>query len=216
LVGNELHANGRHLVVITGANQGGKSTFLRGVGLAQLMMQCGMFVPAHQFTGSVRSGVFTHFKREEDATLTSGKLDEELRRMSDLVDELAAGGLVLMNESFASTNESEGAQIGTAVIRALLDADVTVVCVTHSYELASGLERHTAEDVVFLRAERRDDGSRTYLLIEAGPLPTSFGEDIYRQVFPDASTGSTSAAGCSVADGHLREVMLVEQQRTDT
>ncbi|MER8376745.1 hypothetical protein NKH19_22355 [Mesorhizobium sp. M1338] len=64
------------MVVITGANQGGKSTFLRGVGLAQLMMQCGMFVPA-AFCGSVCDGVFTHYKRGEDATMKSGKLDEE-------------------------------------------------------------------------------------------------------------------------------------------
>jgi hypothetical protein len=47
VVGNELTADHKTLAIITGANQGGKSTFLRSIGLAQLMMQCGMFVPAH-------------------------------------------------------------------------------------------------------------------------------------------------------------------------
>jgi MutS domain V len=72
--------------MITGANQGGKSTFLRSVGVAQLMMQCGMFVAAESLRASVVDGVFTHFKREEDATMERGKLDEELSRMSDIVD----------------------------------------------------------------------------------------------------------------------------------
>ena len=65
MVGNDVHGGGKSLVVITGANQGGKSTFLRSVGLAQLMMQCGMFVAA-EVTGPVCTGVFTHYKREED------------------------------------------------------------------------------------------------------------------------------------------------------
>ena len=84
VVGNEISADGMPLVVITGANQGGKSTFLRSAGLAQLMMQSGMFAAATALRASVCQGVFTHFKREEDATMTSGKLDEELARMSDI------------------------------------------------------------------------------------------------------------------------------------
>jgi DNA mismatch repair ATPase MutS len=55
--------------MITGANQGGKSTFLRAMGQAQLMAQAGMFAPAQALSVSVCSGVFTHFKREEDATM---------------------------------------------------------------------------------------------------------------------------------------------------
>ena len=58
---------GKSLVIITGANSGGKSTFLRSVGLAQLMMQCGMFVTARILRASVCQQIFTHFIREEDA-----------------------------------------------------------------------------------------------------------------------------------------------------
>jgi MutS-like protein len=88
LVSNNLSARGKSLVVITGANQGGKSTFLRSIGLAQLLMQAGMFVPATEYSATVASGVFTHFKREEDGTMTRGKLDEELNRMSRIVDQI--------------------------------------------------------------------------------------------------------------------------------
>ncbi len=77
-VGNDVAADHKSLVMITGANQGGKSTFLRSVGVAQLMTQCGMFVGAQSLRVNVCDGVFTHYKREEDETMESGKLDEEL------------------------------------------------------------------------------------------------------------------------------------------
>lgn len=186
VVGNHLQADDMNLVVITGANQGGKSTFLRGLGLAQLMMQAGMFVAAEAFSANVCTGVFTHFRREEDATMTSGKLDEELRRMSGIADHLGRGCLVLSNESFASTNEREGSEIARQVIRGMLDAGVKVCAVTHRFDLADGFYSERRDRVLFLRAERRDDGQRTFRLVEAEPLPTSFGRDIYRRVFaPD-------------------------------
>lgn len=60
VVGNEVHADGKALVVITGANQGGKSTLLRSLGLSHLMMRCGMFVGAHSLRATVWSGVSAH------------------------------------------------------------------------------------------------------------------------------------------------------------
>lgn len=109
VVGNDVNADKKDLAIITGANQGGKSTFLRSIGLSQLMMHCGMFVPAASFSANLCHHLFTHFKREEDATMASGKLDEELSRMSDIVDHLAPNAMVLLNESFAATNERERA-----------------------------------------------------------------------------------------------------------
>jgi hypothetical protein len=185
VVGNDVDASGRAGIVVTGANQGGKSTFLRSVGIAQLMAQAGMFVSADEFTTDVRSGLFTHFRREEDETLVSGKFDEELTRMSGVVDAVARGGLVLMNESFAATNESEGAEIGGTVVRALLDAGVAVVLVTHSFELAVRLRTDSGDRVLFLRAERRDDGQRTFCMLPGDPEPTSFGLDLYDRIISD-------------------------------
>jgi len=75
--------------VITGANQGGKSTFLRSI--------------------------------EEDTTMKSGKLDEELSRMSDIIDHITSYSMVLVNESFAATNEREGSEIARQIITALLE-----------------------------------------------------------------------------------------------
>ena len=69
VVGNDMNGDDKNPVIITGANQGGKSTFLRSIGLSQLMMQCGMFVPAEGFSATVCDGLFTHYRREEDATI---------------------------------------------------------------------------------------------------------------------------------------------------
>jgi hypothetical protein len=183
VVGNDIDADGKALVVVTGANRGGKSTFLRSLGLAQLMMQCGMFVPADTFRTDVRPGVFTHFRREEDASLKSGKLDEELRRMSAIVDQVTPDSLLLFNESFASTNEREGSEIARQVVRALLEGGVKVAYVTHLFDLADGFAHESRREALFLRAERLTDGRRTFRLVEGEPLPTSHGEDVYRSVF---------------------------------
>jgi DNA mismatch repair ATPase MutS len=187
MIGNGIGADGRPLIVITGANQGGKSTFLRSLGLAQMMMQCGLFVGAEALAADVRDGLFTHFKREEDADMRSGKLDEELARMSEIAGELRPGGMVLFNESFAATDEQEGAEIARQVTCALLAAGIKVVHVTHMYELARGFEDNGSLDPLFLRAERTEDGTRTFRLIEGEPLSTSFGEDVYRKVFAGAA-----------------------------
>jgi hypothetical protein len=125
-VGNDVSADGRSLVMITGANQGGKSTFLRSIGLAQLMMQCGMFVGAESFSGSVCERLFTHYRREEDSTMESGKLDEELSRMSEIADSVVPYSMVLFNESFAATNEREGSEIARQITRALLESGIRI------------------------------------------------------------------------------------------
>ena len=182
-VGNDVDADSRQLIMITGANQGGKSTLLRSAGLAQLMMQAGMFVAAESFTASVSTGVFTHFKREEDATMEKGKLDEELARMSVIAGQIGPGGLLLCNESLASTNEREGAEIARQVIRPLAEAGIRIVFVTHMYDLAGRYYAEHDPGTLFLRAERRPDGQRTFRLLPGEPLPTSYGEDLYHEVF---------------------------------
>jgi DNA mismatch repair ATPase MutS len=183
VVGNDVQADGKDLVIITGANQGGKSTFLRSVGLAQLMMQCGMFVAAEAHEASVCHGLFTHYKREEDASMTSGKLDEELGRMSAIADRLASNAMVLFNESFAATNEREGSEIARQITRALVERGVRVFFVTHLYDFAHSWFRSNMGNTLFLRAEREADGTRTFRLREGEPLETSYGADLYEIVF---------------------------------
>lgn len=182
--GNAVDGDGRRLVVVTGANQGGKTTFLRSVGQASLMLQSGMFVAGEAFSASI-GAVFTHFKREEDSTMKSGKLDEELERMSRIIDHITPGSLLLMNESFAATNEQEGSELAMEVVSALEDGGVRVIFVSHFYKFASAVFSQGSEKHLFLRAERRDDGSRSYRLSVGEPLTTGFGGDIYNKIFEE-------------------------------
>ena len=183
IVGNDVNADNKDLVIITGANQGGKSTFLRSIGLSQLMMQCGMFAPAESFCSNACGSLFTHYKREEDATMKSGKLDEELSRMSDIVDNIKSNSMVLFNESFTATNEREGSEIARQIICALLEKRIKVFFVTHLYGFAHGFYDKKMEDAIFLRAERHSDGGRTFKINEGEPLQTSYGEDLYNRIF---------------------------------
>jgi DNA mismatch repair ATPase MutS len=186
VVGNELDVERRDIAIITGANTGGKSTFMRSVGLAQLMMQAGMFVPAESFSTNVCDGICTHYKREEDVSMESGKLDEELARMSETVDHLKPNTMVLFNESFAATNEREGSEIARQIVNALLEIRVEIIFVTHLYHFAREIFDEKMANAIFLRAERRKDGTRTFKLVQGEPLQTSYGKDLYNAVFGES------------------------------
>jgi DNA mismatch repair ATPase MutS len=192
VVGNDVEGDAKHLVIVTGANQGGKSTMLRSIGSSQLMMQCGMFVPAAAFRANVCRGLFTHYRREEDVTMESGKLDEELGRMNTIVTHIRKDSLMLFNESFAATNEREGSEIARQIVAALLEKGIKVFFVTHLYEFAHGIYEKPMENALFLRAERRPDGSRTFNVVEGEPLETSFGEDLYHNIFGAAASDQSA------------------------
>ena len=181
-VGNSLNAESDGIIFITGANKGGKSTLLRAIGQAQLMMQCGMFVGAETFSTSIASSIFTHFKREEDSGIAMGKFDEELSRMSAIIDHMYSGSRLLLNESFSSTNAREGSEIAKQIINALLARGIKTIFVTHFNELAEAYAGNVPRPT-FLRAERLEDGTRTFRVIQADPIPTSFGDDIFQKIF---------------------------------
>lgn len=183
VVGNDVDAASRGLLVITGANHGGKTTLLRAIGLAQELADAGAYVPAGRLSVSLATGVYTHWQREEDAGMRHGKLDEELSRISGLADVARPGSLLLSNESFSSTNEAEGSQIGLEAIRGFVAAGVRVVAVTHLYDLAESVYTSGEPEAVFLRAERGADGERSYRIPAGPPLPTAYARDFYRREF---------------------------------
>ena len=118
--------------------------------------------------------------------MNSGRLDEELGRMNRIVENIGDGSLVLLNESFATTTEKEGSVIAYDIVRALNEAGVKVLMVTHLLSFAKRVYGETKDDpesaVAFLSAERKPDGVRTYRMIPHVPEMTSFGLDLYEEI----------------------------------
>jgi hypothetical protein len=168
-------------VIITGANQGGKTTFLRSVGLAQAMAQSGLFTAAQSLSCPVYSGVYTHFPNGEDKEMNSGLLEVELRKLDALIGVIRPGALLLMNESFATTTPGEAAFLSGQVTRALRESDITTFFVTHLFGFADALWQLQPSDVRFLRAPRDTDGGRSYRLEEGAPGETGYAQDLYTQ-----------------------------------
>ena len=189
-VGNTCSILNKQLVIITGANQGGKSTFLRSVGIAQVMMQAGLPVAAESFSSGIFPSLFTHFTRREDSAMNSGRLDEELGRMNTIIEHLDKKSLVLLNESFATTTEVDGSIIAYDIIKALNEAGVKVLTVTHLLSFAKKMYSESEKKIkegadsgiTFFCAERKEDGQRTFKMIQSVPELTSFGLDLYKDV----------------------------------
>ena len=179
-VSNSLNDKDTVLTIITGANQGGKSTFLRSFGIAQVLLQCGMPVPASKFRSHLYSKIHTHFTRKEDAMLSRGRLEEELKRMSGIISHLSRDSLLLLNESFASTTEKEGSQIAYNVIMPLYQKRIEIMMVTHLHEFASRVYEEHLDNTEFLVAERKENGDRTFRMIPGKPHYSSYGTDLYK------------------------------------
>jgi DNA mismatch repair ATPase MutS len=183
IVSNNMESHDTGLFIITGANRGGKSTFLRSIGQAQLLMQAGIFAPSERLKASTVSGIYTHFKSEEDRNLNRGKFEDELSRMDEIVNHLTGNGMVLFNESFSSTNTREGSEIAMEITRALLENGVTVFFVSHLYEFASAVAEEVHKKSLFLVAERTEHGQHTYRIIPGTPQETGHGMDLYNKIF---------------------------------
>ena len=185
-VGNTCDMDHKMLLIVTGANQGGKSTFLRSIGIAQVMMQSGLMVAAESFESAIFPDLFTHFTRREDSEMNSGRLDEELNRMNQIIENLGERPLILLNESFATTTEKEGSVIAYDIIKALGEIGVKILTVTHLLTFARRMYQECEADqnstIEFLSAERKAGGVRTFKMIQHAPELTSFGLDLYEEI----------------------------------
>jgi DNA mismatch repair ATPase MutS len=109
-----------------------------------------------------------------------------------MVHKLTPNEMVLFNESFAATNEREGSQIAAHITTALLERGIKVCFVTHLCQFASYLHSRRTPKALFLRADRRPDGKRTFRVVEGEPLQTSYGRDLYDRVFGIGGAAPTS------------------------
>ncbi len=180
-VSNDICLTEYNPVLITGPNQGGKATFLRSVGIAQVMAQCGMFVPAARYLCPVYQGIFTHFPSGEDESMHRGLLEMELSRLSRLIDGMVPGSLLLMNETFQTTMPGDAKQLAEIIVPALCETKVKVLFVTHLYGYAMAAYQRQNSGTLFLLAQRGGK-KNTYRMAEGQPYKTAFGVSLFEQV----------------------------------
>lgn len=149
IVRNDVAFTQAHtILLLTGPNQGGKTVFTQGIGLAFLLAQHGVFAPCTEGAWRLCDGIFTHFPADENRTVSFGRLGEEAVRFREICAAATADSLLLFNESFATTSHTESLYIAKNALQYLCVLGARTCFNTHMHELAADPEALLTEQAV--------------------------------------------------------------------
>lgn len=126
---------GESFFVLTGPNQGGKTTFARSLGQLVYFSKMGLSVPAKGANVPYYSGILTHFSVEESIETGRGKLKEELIRLLPMMEEGSENSFVIINELFTTAANYDASIMGKNVLQHFIDLHCRGIYVTHLREL---------------------------------------------------------------------------------
>ena len=182
IVTNDLDFDDRYRIfILTGPNRGGKTIITQAVGLAMLLAQWGVYVPASAARLSPCDNIFTHFPADENDTVDLGRLGEESQRLSDIFQLATSYSLLLLNESLATTSVAEGLFIAMDVVKAMRYLGCRAVFNTHMHELARSLDELNSikgDSRVESLVTGVHDGHRSFKVAIIPPQGTSYAKDI--------------------------------------
>ena len=173
------------IFVLTGPNRGGKTTITQALGIAVLMAQCGIYVPCSSLKLSPCDNIYTHFPADENETVDLGRLGEESSRLAEIFSKATSKSMLLLNESLATTNVTEGMYIATDVLKAMRYLGVRCIFNTHMHELAANVDKMNKAVEGSSKIESMvtgvEKGQRSFKVSVNPPQGLSYAKDIAQQ-----------------------------------
>lgn len=134
---NDYELSGRErIIIVSGPNQGGKTTFARTFGQMHYLANLGLLVPGREARLLLFDQLFTHFERKEKVENLRSKFEDDLMRVHQILQRATPRSVVVMNESFSTTTVKDAVFIGREVMRRIIARDLICVFVTFVEELA--------------------------------------------------------------------------------
>lgn len=163
VISNDAYFNdGEHFFVVTGPNQGGKTTFARSMGQMMYFAMMGLEVPGKMAIVPYIDGIITHFSVEESVETGRGKLKEELTRLAPMMRETEKNQFVILNELFTTAATYDSYIMGKNVMEHFIENNCMGIYVTHIRELAEGNDAIVS---LVATASETDYHKRTYRIV---------------------------------------------------
>ncbi|NOX15656.1 MAG: DNA mismatch repair protein MutS [Epsilonproteobacteria bacterium] len=150
------------VMVISGANQGGKSTFTRAFGQMSYLSKLGLSVPAREAKLFLVDNIFTHFEKEEEISTLHSKLEEDLVRVHDIFDKATTRSLIILNEIFSSTSLQDAIFLSEKTMEKIDKLDLLCIWVTF-IEKVNNMSAKTVSMISDI--DKQDIEHRTYKII---------------------------------------------------